>query len=46
MLELDLKQNSTGFKIGWGLLLFLAAGNILGHIGLLTFSSFPKGQNA
>ena len=30
------RQSST-FKLGWGLLLFLAVGTMLGHLGLLLF---------
>jgi hypothetical protein len=38
MSELTLKTMSTGFKIGWGILLFLAAGNTLSHFAMLFFN--------
>ncbi|MDX1613351.1 MAG: hypothetical protein R3300_03515 [Candidatus Promineifilaceae bacterium] len=41
MFELSLKTESSGFKIGWGVLLFLAVSNVLGHIGLLIFEPEP-----
>lgn len=37
MTETVTKIASRRFKIGWGILLFLAAGNVLSHIGLLLF---------
>jgi hypothetical protein len=42
MFELNLQQQSTGYKVGWGILLFLAVGNVLGHIGLLIFEPEPS----
>ena len=41
MSELTAQNPSTGFKIGLGILLFLAVGNILGYIGLLIFDPGP-----
>jgi hypothetical protein len=37
MSETSVRSLSTRFKIGYGILLFFAVGNILGHIGLLLF---------
>lgn len=37
MSETTVRTQSTGSKIGFAILLFLAAGNVLGHIGLLLF---------
>ncbi len=34
MSELTISNQSTISRIGWGILLFVAASNILGHIGL------------
>lgn len=42
MIKLNLQQHTTGFKIGWGILLFLSIGNVLGHIGLLIFEPEPS----
>lgn len=41
MVELNLQQMSRSFKIGWGILMFLSVGNVLGHIGLLIFEPEP-----
>jgi hypothetical protein len=32
-------QQTTRFKIGWGLLLFLAAGNVVGQLALMFFDA-------
>ena len=37
MSETSVRKQSSGFKIGYGILLFFAAGNVLGQIGLLLF---------
>jgi hypothetical protein len=37
MTEATVQTKSTGFKIGFAILLFIAAGSVLGHIGLLLF---------
>lgn len=41
MSQLTISNQSTLSKIGWGLLLFIAFSNILGHIGLAIFESGP-----
>lgn len=41
MSELTMSNQSTTSKIGWGLLIFVAVSNILGHIGLAIFESGP-----
>ena len=41
MSELNPKPRSLGFKIGWGVLLFVSIGNVLGHIGLSIFETQP-----
>lgn len=41
MSETAVANQSTTFRIGWGLLLFVAASNVLGHIGLAIFESGP-----
>ena len=35
--ENSVLKRSTGFRVGYGILLFFAVGNILGHLGLLLF---------
>jgi hypothetical protein len=37
MYETSATKRSTGFKIGYAILLFIAMGSFLGHIGLLLF---------
>jgi hypothetical protein len=37
MTDTSVRTQSTIFKIGLGILLFFALGNVLGHIGLLIF---------
>jgi len=37
MTDTSVRKQSTGFKIGLGLLLFFAIGNVVSHIGLLLF---------
>jgi hypothetical protein len=37
MTETTLPTHSLGYKIGHAILIFIAVGNILGHIGLLLF---------
>jgi hypothetical protein len=37
MTDTAFETRSTGFKVGWGILIFFAVGNVLGHIGLLLF---------
>lgn len=41
MSELTVSNQSTPSIIGWGLLVFIAVSNILGHIGLAIFESGP-----
>lgn len=41
MSELSISYQSTTSKIGWGLLIFVAVSNVLGHIGLAIFESGP-----
>lgn len=41
MSELTISNQSTTTKIGWGLLLFVAISNVLGHIGLAIFELGP-----
>jgi hypothetical protein len=41
MSELTISNQSTTSKIGWGVLLFVAVSNVLGHIGLAIFESGP-----
>jgi hypothetical protein len=37
MSETTVQTNSTGFKIGFAILLFIAVSSVLGHIGLMLF---------
>lgn len=37
MTDTSVRKQSTGFKIGLGILLFFAIGNVLGHLALLIF---------
>ncbi len=39
MSEFTVQRQSPSFRIGWGVLLFLAAGNVLSHIGLFFFDA-------
>lgn len=41
MSVLPISSRSTFTKIGWGLLLFVAVSNVLGHIGLAIVESGP-----
>jgi hypothetical protein len=43
MSEITAQSRSTRFRIGYGILLFFAGGNVLGHIGLLLFD--PSGAD-
>jgi hypothetical protein len=42
MIDKSVQTPYMSFKIGWGILVFVAVGNILGHIGLLLFD--PGGK--
>lgn len=35
MAEISIQNQTRGFKIGFGILLFFTAGNVFGHLGLL-----------
>jgi hypothetical protein len=41
MSALSISNHSTTTKAGWGILLFVAASNVLGHIGLAIFEPGP-----
>lgn len=41
MSELTIVKQSTTTKVGWGILLFVAVSNVLGHIGLAIFETGP-----
>lgn len=41
MSQLTLSNHSATSKAGWGILLFVAVSNVLGHIGLAIFESGP-----